>query len=85
MQQTDWDNILTGSNTEADSEMFTTKLHSLVKEFTRGVKGKNNKNNALSWLNTEIFHLVKERDSALKRSLKSKIVIGIGSPHYEIE
>lgn len=66
VQQTKLTNIFTGINIEEGSKMFATKLQSLVKEFTRKVKGKK-KTNALPWLNTEIFNLMKERDSALKR------------------
>lgn len=38
VQQTTWSNIL-GSNVEEVSKMFATKLQSLVKEFSRNVKG----------------------------------------------
>ena len=40
-QQTDWKNVRTGSNTEAGSKMLSAKLHSLVKEFTKNGKKKN--------------------------------------------
>lgn len=72
VQQTNWTDIFTGNNIEEVSRMFSTKLQNLVKEFTRKVKGKK-KVNALPWLNTEIFNLMKERDSVLKRSLKTKL------------
>lgn len=43
LQQTDWENMLTGSNVEANCKLFSTELQHLVEEFNRKVKNRKNK------------------------------------------
>lgn len=66
LKETDWNKLLSGVDAEADSDILLTTIKNTIDEFTR--KGKTNKRqtNRLSWLNSDVWRLMKQHDQALK-------------------
>ncbi len=73
MQSIKWDDLMKSDNLEYTSQYLTDKLHKLIKEFSKKSRNKN-KRASLPWINDTLFQMVKERDQALKISVKSKLI-----------
>ena len=63
--------LLTSEDTENSCSNFLTSINEIRATFTRKVKHKHGQKSTLPWLNDTIWKQMKERDSALKRALKS--------------
>ncbi len=72
IQQIEWDNLLLGIDYEEDSEIFTKRLENIITDYTCKFNHRKKKN-MVPWINVDILNLMKERDHALKTSLKTKL------------
>ena len=70
----DWANHLTHNHVSDNCHVFMTVIQNTVSTFTKKIKAKPSKKNHLPWLNENIWSLMKQRDRALKISLKTKRV-----------
>ncbi|KAK0142318.1 putative RNA-directed DNA polymerase from transposon X-element [Merluccius polli] len=71
LKLTEWSNILCSQDIESSSRNFVTTINRVVTPFIRNVKYRPRKKNTLPWLNGALWHQMRERDSALKKSLKT--------------
>ena len=60
---------------DEDSQIFRSKLQSIITECTRGIRHSNTKN-SLPWINADILKLIKEWDHALKIAIRTTFYIG---------
>ena len=63
---TDWSTILDNEDTEDSCCTFLNTISEIITSYTKRVKHKH-----LPWLNDSLWQQMKERDSALKRALKT--------------
>jgi len=67
-----WNDILTSRDIDYGCNTFFNKINSVREEkFTVGVKKKFKHKNNLPWFNETLWKLMKNRDSALKKAIKS--------------
>ena len=71
LQQTDWSNILCCQDVESGCHNFVKTTDKVVSPFLKSVKCGPRSNNTLPWINGALWQQMKERDYALKRSLKT--------------
>ena len=71
INQIDWSDLLTNRDTEVSCSTFFSTLNEIRANFTRKVKQKHGQKTTLPWLNDTLWQQMKDRDSALKRALKS--------------
>ena len=67
-----WNDLLSYTDVEADSQVFLSTIQTTINGFLKKIKSKPGQKSTLPWLNGEIWKLMKERDYALKISLRSK-------------
>lgn len=67
-----WNGLLAGKELNEGSKIFSNKIQSFITEFTRKFKNRPIKNN-LPWINADILKIMKERDAALKKAIKTKL------------
>lgn len=70
----DWANHLIHNHVSDNCNAFMTVIQNTVSTFTKKIKVKPSKKNHFPWLNENIRLLMKQRDRALKISLKTKWV-----------
>ena len=58
-------------NLSEGSQIFSSKIQSIIAEFSRSIRSRNKKN-SLPWINADILKLMKERDLALKMAIRTK-------------
>ena len=71
IQKISWDEILDSNDVSFTSQCFTEKIHKTIKDFSKESR-KKHKRSSLPWINENVIQLMRERDRALKTSLKSK-------------
>lgn len=72
IEEVNWNDHFSEQCLENNSRSFMTKLSSVIHGFIRKVKPDRVKKKHLPWLNDELRSLMKQRDLALKMSLKKK-------------
>ncbi|OON91327.1 MAG: hypothetical protein ATN33_01430 [Epulopiscium sp. Nele67-Bin001] len=73
IQKVDWSDILKNNDVEASSDSFIKKVNDVIIRFMKKGKSKQHRNH-LPWLNNEIIKLMKNRDNALKQSLRTRTI-----------
>ncbi len=71
VHQIEWDDLLIGKDQDEDSQTFSKKLESTIKDFSCKLNPKNKKH-TVPWMNSDILELMKKRDLALKTANRSK-------------
>lgn len=66
-----WSNVIENNDIEESSKLLIQKINDTLAHFTKKGVSKEIRE-SLPWINNEIRKLMRERDSALKKSLKSK-------------
>lgn len=67
-----WNDLLLGKDLSEGSQIFSSKVQSIITEFTSKLKCRNKKN-SLPWINADILKLMKERDLALKMAIRTNL------------
>ncbi len=73
LQEYDWLNVLTNNEAEDSCSIFSKCVKEILDSFTKKVKFKRRKK-ALPWVKDDVWKLMKERDNALKKSLKTGLI-----------
>lgn len=71
LNQIDWDIVTKELDLNKSANKFVITLNNLIKKFTKTWTSRPKKQ-SLPWFNSEIWQLMKKRDLALKKSLKTK-------------
>ena len=64
-----WNQIIAGADVDTDTNVLMSTIQNITKQF---LKFKGNNRYTLPWISSDIRKSIKERDNALKHSLKSK-------------
>lgn len=72
MNEINWCDLLSGTDLDADCQIFISTIQSIIKHFQREIKPRRCKRYVLPWISEDILKTMKERDLALKSALKSK-------------
>lgn len=70
LNQINWDNVTQESNVNQSANIFVTTLSNTIKKFTKTWTSK--PKNSLPWFNGDIWHIMKKRDTARKKSMKTR-------------
>ncbi len=68
--QIDWQSLLSSENLETAHKIFIEELKNVRNKYTKLVGNRHRKNN-LPWINEQVWMLMKKRDTALKKAIKS--------------
>uniref|UniRef100_A0AAR2J957 Reverse transcriptase domain-containing protein n=1 Tax=Pygocentrus nattereri TaxID=42514 RepID=A0AAR2J957_PYGNA len=71
LKQIDWPNILSCKDIDDNCDIFLSTINKVMSSFTRKVQSKPRQRETLPWLNDALLQQMKERDFALKRTLKT--------------
>ena len=67
-----WNQIIAGADVDTDTNVLMSTIQNITKQFLKKGRFKGNNRYTLPWISSDIRKLMKERDNALKHSLKSK-------------
>lgn len=68
-----WSDCLEGTDVEEKRQSVISAIQSVIHRFQKVIKTKHSQKRVLPWIKGDIWKLMKERDSALKTTNKSKI------------
>lgn len=71
LRQTEWNDTIPGVNCEQTCDDLMSTIKQIISKYTKTVPRKHKAKRNLPWFNDTLWHLMKKRDLALKKSLKS--------------
>ena len=68
----DWGDVLSSENLELSCQLLTSKINAVRDKFTVKIQRKNRNIVNLPWFSENLWQLMKSRDTALKKAIKTK-------------